>query len=294
MEQTANIGTAGWSYKDWINSFYYSAATKEYDWLKFYSEYFNTVEVNSTYYTYVKADIVKGWIDKVNNNPNFIFNIKLNQDFTHKRVYNLTQIKFFEYNLDLLNREEKFGALLMQFPYSFGFNNANVNYLNKLFEVFQLYEKVLEVRHNSWNNKDAIQFLAESNVSFCAVDQPKIGNSISLIPAITGNILYLRCHGRNVEGWKESIGNFGKAQTYGEQNERYNYLYLPGEITEIENRIREVYDKVKKVFIILNNHPTGNAVANAFEFMYLLNNRTKIKIPETTIRTFPRLEKIRA
>jgi uncharacterized protein YecE (DUF72 family) len=69
---------------------------------------------------------------------------------------------------------------------------------------------------------------------------------------------------------------------------------LPGEITEIENSIREIYDKVKKIFIILNNHPQGNAVANAFEFMYLLNNHIKVKIPETTIKTFSRLEKIRA
>ncbi len=55
MEQKSYIGTAGWSYKDWVNSFYYSSATKEYDWLKFYSDYFNTVEVNSSFYTYIKA-----------------------------------------------------------------------------------------------------------------------------------------------------------------------------------------------------------------------------------------------
>lgn len=294
MEQKSYIGTAGWSYKDWVNSFYYSSATKEYDWLKFYSDYFNTVEVNSSFYTYIKAEIVKGWIEKVKNNSDFLFSIKLNQDFTHKREFSLQQSKYFEYNLDLLNRAERLGALLMQFPYSFGFNDANINYLSKLFEIFQPYNKILEVRHNSWNNKDAVQFLTENKVSFCAVDQPKVGASLPLIPFVTGNILYLRCHGRNVDGWKESINNFGKPQTYNEQNERYKYLYLPGEITEIENSLREVYDKVKKVFVILNNHPTGYAVANAFEFMYLLNNRIKVKIPDTTLKTFPRLEKIKA
>ncbi len=292
MKKNFYVGTAGWYYKDWQNCFY--GTVTEDNRLKFYSEYFNTVEVNVTFYSYIKAEIVKKWIEKVSNNPDFLFSVKLNQDFTHKRNFGITQIKYFEYNLELLNKSEKLGALLMQFPYSFEFNSANVAYLNNLFQIFSTFDKVLEVRHNSWNNKDAIAFLTDAKVSFCIIDQPKLGNALPLVPFVTSNILYLRLHGRNIKEWKNSIVTYNKTKSYEEQNERYNYLYLPGEITEIENNIREVYDKVKKVFVILNNHPSGNAVANALEFMYLLNNRTKINIPETILQSFPSLSKLKA
>ncbi|MCH7771589.1 MAG: hypothetical protein IIA49_11340 [Bacteroidetes bacterium] len=42
----------------------------------------------------------------------------------------------------------------------------------------------------------------------------------------------------------------------------------------------------------MNNHPQGNAVANAFELIYHLEERDKIEIPETIIKAFPRLKEI--
>jgi hypothetical protein len=42
----------------------------------------------------------------------------------------------------------------------------------------------------------------------------------------------------------------------------------------------------------MNNHPHGDAVANAFELMYLLQNRLKIELPDTILNAYPRLEQI--
>ncbi len=81
------IGTAGWSYKDWVPNFYPKNQSAGFDWLQFYSHYFNCVEVNSTYYTYISPKIVEGWIKKVDNSDEFKFHIKLHQDFTHKRKF---------------------------------------------------------------------------------------------------------------------------------------------------------------------------------------------------------------
>ena len=124
------------------------------------------------------------------------------------------------------------------------------------------------------------------------LDQPEIGEAVEFNPAKTGDNLYIRLHGRNEEAWKASIANFGKEQTYDQQSQRYDYLYSPGELLEIERSVKEVLDTVKKVFIILNNHPKGNAVANAFEILHLLNERIKVNIPETTLKSYPRLVKI--
>jgi uncharacterized protein YecE (DUF72 family) len=82
MKPIFYIGTAGWSYKDWVPGFYPKQQSGSFDWLQFYSYYFNCVEVNSTYYTYISPKVVEGWIRKVSDTDEFIFNVKLHQDFT--------------------------------------------------------------------------------------------------------------------------------------------------------------------------------------------------------------------
>ncbi|MBK7106574.1 MAG: DUF72 domain-containing protein [Ignavibacteriae bacterium] len=52
------VGTAGWSYKDWVPNFYPFDQSKDISWLTYYSRYFNMVEVNSTYYTYLALEIL--------------------------------------------------------------------------------------------------------------------------------------------------------------------------------------------------------------------------------------------
>ena len=61
---------------------------------------------------------------------------------------------------------------------------------------------------------------------------------------------------------------------------------------KIEQKIKEVYDKVQKVFVIMNNHPSSYGVANAFELLHHLKELPKVEIPKNTIAAFPRLGKI--
>ena len=285
-------GTAGWSYKDWVPSFYPKAQTKEFDWLQFYSQYFNVVEVNSSYYVYLNPNVVQAWLRKVEECDDFLFTIKLHQDFTHKKNYTKEQIQSVKYNLEMLKKAERLGGLLVQFPYSFACNQPNIDYIKTLQEIFDDVDNFVEVRHSSWEKNEALDFFKANNISLCTIDQPQIGCSIQFEPIITNDKAYIRLHGRNEKAWKNSINNFGKPQTYEQQNERYNYLYSPGELVEIEQRIKEVFDKVRKVFIITNNHPKGDAVANAFELLHYLTEQMKVKIPSTTLKAYPRLEKI--
>jgi uncharacterized protein YecE (DUF72 family) len=286
------VGTAGWSYKDWIGSFYTGNQSKEYDWLEFYSKYFNTVEVNSTYYTYVSAKVVDGWIKKVETQDDFLFTIKLHQDFTHKRKFCEEHIKIVKYNLDILANANRLGGLLIQFPYSCVLDKENANHVKNLVEIFSEYEKFIEVRHKSWFVPKFFDFVKKGKSSLCTIDQPIIGEAVEFKPITVGDNLYIRFHGRNEKAWKQSLSNYGAKQTYEQQSERYDYLYTPGELIEIEQAIKEVIDTVKKIYIILNNHPKGNAVANALELLHLLSERMKVNVPETTLKAYPRLSKI--
>ncbi len=293
------IGTAGWSYKDWVPNFYPKNQSAGFDWLQFYSHYFNCVEVNSTYYTYVSPKIVEGWIKKVQNNDDFVFHIKLHQDFTHKRKFDEQNIKAVRYNLDLLKKSERLGGLLVQFPYSFAFDGASVQHIQKIKDIFSDVSCFVEVRHSSWRNNRALEFFKLNDLTLCTIDQPQIGQAIPFEPIVTNDKAYIRFHGRNVEAWKKSLSNFGKEQTYEEQSSRYSYLYSPGELVEIVQKIKSIESKVKEINVIMNNHPKGDAVANAFELIHLLvrkdsygKEKTKIEMPETIIKAYERLKEI--
>lgn len=286
------IGTAGWSYKDWVPNFYPKNQSGGFDWLQFYSHYFNCVEVNSTYYTYISPKIVEGWIKKVENADEFIFHIKLHQDFTHKRKFDEQNIKSVRFNLDLLKKSERLGGLLIQFPYSFSFDGGSVQHIQKIKDIFSDISCFVEVRHSSWRNKRAIEFFTQNDLTLCTIDQPQIGQSIPFEPIVTNDKAYIRFHGRNVEAWKKSLTNFGKEQTYEEQSLRYSYLYSPGELVEIAQKIKAIEGKVKEINVIMNNHPKGDAVANAFELIHLLKEKTKVEMPLTIIKAYPRLEEI--
>ena len=286
------IGTAGWSYKDWVPNFYPKNQSGGFDWLQFYSHYFNCVEVNSTYYTYISPKIVEGWIKKVDDADDFIFHIKLHQDFTHKKKFDEQNIKAVRYNLDLLRKAERLGGLLIQFPYSFAFDGSSVQHIQKIKDIFPDISCFVEVRHSSWRNNRALEFFKQNDLTLCTIDQPQIGQSIPFEPIVTNDKAYIRFHGRNVEAWKKSLSNFGKEQTYEEQSSRYHYLYSPGELIEIAQKIKSIGSKVKEINVIMNNHPQGDAVANAFELIHLLEERTKVEMPETIVKAYPRLREI--
>ncbi len=292
MKPKFNIGTAGWSYKDWVPNFYPKNQSAGFDWLQFYAHYFNCVEVNSTYYTYLSPKVVDGWIRKVESSSDFIFHIKLHQDFTHKRKYDEQNIKAVRYNLEHLKKSERLGGLLIQFPYSYSFDGSSVQHIQKLRDIFSDVSCFVEVRHQSWNNNRALDFFKENDLTFCTIDQPRIGRAIEFNPVVTNDKAYIRFHGRNVEAWKKSLADFGKPQTYEEQSFRYSYLYSPGELIEIEQKIKSIQSKVKEVNVIMNNHPQGDAVANAFELIHLLEGKRKVDMPPTIVKAYPRLAEL--
>jgi uncharacterized protein YecE (DUF72 family) len=287
-----HIGTAGWSYKDWVPSFYPKNQSAGFDWLQFYSHYFNCVEVNSTYYAYISPKIVEGWIKKVIDTEDFLFTVKLHQDFTHKKDFDQQKVKAVSDNLDSLAKAERLGGLLIQFPYSFLFDNTTAEYVRKLRDIFQTFNCFVEVRHKSWARKEALEMFKKLNLTYCTIDQPQIGQAIPFEPIITNDKAYLRFHGRNVKAWLQSINSYGQKQSYEEQSERYKYLYSPGELVEIDQKIKSIQENVKEIYVIMNNHPQGDAIANAFELIHLLEEKDKVQMPSTIVKAYPRLEEI--
>lgn len=306
-------GTAGWSYKDWEGVFYPAGAGKGFDFLRFYAEYFNTVEVNATYYAYLRTDTAHGWVRKTEEKKDFSFIVKLHGDFTHKRQFGEKEIAAMKGLLDVLAAAGKLGGVLIQFPYSFAGNAPNAAYVTRLNKVFEGYNRFLEVRHASWNTPETQRACEDMGMTLCTIDQPQIGESLSFTPAVLNGVAYVRLHGRNKEAWKHSISQLSAKRSYLElhdplrqprsaepatvqppaeedPNARYKYLYTRSELAAIAAAVYKA--GAREVYVITNNHPQGYAVANAFELMHLLGNRAAFPVPDTALQAFPMLREL--
>jgi uncharacterized protein YecE (DUF72 family) len=274
-----HIGTAGWSYEDWNGVVYPDPQPKGFDPLTFLAQYFDTIEINNTFYRPPEPKWSHDWLKRTAHNSDFKFTLKLYQGFTHQNVgtLNHTDVSTFRSGIEPLAHAGKLGCVLIQFPWGFQNTPENRKWLLTLKEAFKDFPLVVEVRHNSWNAESAYQFLAEHHLNFCNIDQPVTRTSIAPSDRVTGEIGYVRLHGRNYETWfKKDAG----------RDERYNYLYTEAEIDEWIERIRHIEKSAASVFIIANNHFCGQAAVNALQLKWKLTGKRQ-DIPETLMKRFP-------
>jgi uncharacterized protein YecE (DUF72 family) len=278
------VGPAGWSYEDWEGIVYPSKKGSKFDPLIYLSEFFDTIELNNTFYRTPTPQMSKSWVKRTQSNPFFSFAAKLYRNFTHEREA-LTDADEtnFKTGIAPLMESRRLGALLVQFPYSFHYGELSLQYLQGLVEKFKDYPLVLEVRHASWDRASAYQFLRENRIGFCNIDQPQVSYSLGATKKITSPTGYLRLHGRNVKDWfREGAG----------RDARYDYLYNEFELFEISERIKQIGKEAQEVFVITNNHYRGQAICNALELKAKLEGR-KIRIPDSLLLHYPRLQEIK-
>jgi len=170
--------------------------------------------------------------------------------------------------------------LLAQFPYSFHNTEDNRDYLLQLKSRFPQYPLAVEVRHRSWQQPAVREFLQAACLEFCNIDQPMVSYSMGATRWVTGSKAYLRCHGRRKGAWFK----FG-----ADRGARYDYLYPPEELADLAQRTRELQEKAAESYVIFNNHPAGQAVANALELLHLLRPDYRPALPASLLAAFPRL-----
>jgi uncharacterized protein YecE (DUF72 family) len=275
-----HVGPAGWSYKDWEGIVYPQKPGKSFDPLEYLAQFFNTIEINSSFYRPPAPSTTKSWVNRVAANKEFAFTAKLNRVFTHERGKATAEDeKAFREGIDVLGEAGKLGSLLLQFPWSFKNTADERIYLAKLLEQFSDYPLVLEVRHTSWNTEEVYEWLQERGVGVCNIDQPVFSKSIRPAALTTSPVGYVRLHGRNYQNWFRE-----KAP----RDERYNYLYSHDQMEPWIVRIKEVAKQTRETYVITNNHFRGQAVVNAVEIKAALTEET-VPAPEPLFKMYPRL-----
>lgn len=250
------LGTSGWSYPEWVNAFY---PAKDVNKLSFYSKVFRTAEIDSTFYSYPKKDLVFGWAKYTP--PDFVFSAKLPSLITHEKKLNLEKgveidLRRFLDLIEPLHVRKKMGPVLIQLPPGF---KQDYERLESFLAILPNEHRfAIEFRHFSWWNKETWILLTKYGVSNTIVDEPLLPPDV----IVTADFSFIRWHGRGERPW-------------------YDYRYSIEELEPWIPKVRDACQKTKEVFGYFNNHFHGYAVENCLQMMKMLdiitNEQDKIK-----------------
>ncbi|MDW0300922.1 MAG: DUF72 domain-containing protein [Nitrososphaeraceae archaeon] len=255
------IGCSGWSYSDsferggWIKVFYPDAQTKK---LPYYAQFFNTAEMDSTFYEKFYMYMTKDTFIAMNRATpaDFQFSVKVPETVTHDNRLDVNKgamalLNEFLEKISPLKYANKLGAVLIQLPPSFTvkeFQNTE-EFLDRLPSG---YDYAVEFRHPSWNTEGPWELLKQYNIAAVLTDSPEPDKLQFLSePIVTANHSFIRWHGRQVKP-------------------RYNYLYSRDELKPWVDKVKQISLETPVVRGYFNNHYGARAVVNAIEFKEML------------------------
>jgi len=306
------IGTSGWSYPagpgTWNGLFYprrvVPGSRRRVDELTYYAQFFDTVEVNSTFYRQPSAPVTRRWVARTP--AGFEFSVKLFQKLTHPMAIGhgvpdparaagtdetaaptvpagaQADVDEFRAGVDPIEASGKLGAVLAQFPPGFKDSEQARDYLAWLLRALKGYQVAVELRHRSWSDVSSATaaLLEEFGAAWVQIDEPKFHFSIrqTFRPNIPG-FYYMRLHGRNAAKWWQ----------HDTPDERYNYLYSPGELEPIAKVTAAASKGVRKAYLYLNNHFAAKAVVNATILKHQLGEPISGEYPPELVETYPEL-----
>jgi len=185
------VGTSGWVYQHWRGLFY-PDDLRQSDWFAFYARFFDTVEINNSFYRLPSAAAFAAWREQAP--PDFVYAVKASRFLTHMK-----KLRAPEEPLQRLFERVRclgptLGPLLYQLPPHWQVNLSR-------FETFlaalpQGYAHVIEFHDASWLIEAVFGLMERYEVAHCIHDmQPlKVPFRVTAAP------VYVRLHGDGVHG----------------------------------------------------------------------------------------------
>lgn len=232
------IGTSGYTYNHWKGRFYPENLPQK-EWLKYYCQHFNTVEINASFYHSLKKETYKRW--REDSPENFKFTVKGHRFITGvKRLKDVQDSVRFFFDA-VFQLKEKLAGVLWQFPPNFKFTEETRDRLEAFLP--KLPKKVchaFEFRDESWFKEEVYNLLKLYNAALVIVQPAR--------KVITANFIYIRFHGP--------------------------FLYSISEMKEWGQKIK-IWRKKYDVFAYFNNDANANAVKNAIQLIRLVGQKAE-------------------
>jgi uncharacterized protein YecE (DUF72 family) len=277
------IGMGGWDLEPFDRVFYPPGTKRGFRKLEYYSQFFDSVEIHSSFYSTALTPIhARRWLRDIAANKHFLFSsVKLFRGFTHTGTADQGDVLATHRLLEPLAAANRLGGLLIQFPYSFTNIRERRLYLMELARVFQPYRLFVEVRHNSWNSPMMYNFFQENKLHLVNIDVPAVGRAMPLTDAAWNGVAYFRLMGRNAAaGWDPTRGY------------RSDYCYNDRELQDLAWRLKRAEQSSTTVYVSFNNDGGTCSFINGFQLRHLLRSRHPVLVPDRLVKTFPILQPI--
>jgi uncharacterized protein YecE (DUF72 family) len=273
------IGTCSWA-DEALSKHFYPPQLPAKERLAYYSEFFDTVEVDSTYYRLPGESMVQGWADRTPDG--FTMHVKafglmtrhpvkievLPEDLRDAmpvddrgrvdrppRELRAEVFRRFLDALEPLRATGKLGGILFQLPSYVVFKEHSFDYLECARDQLGGDAMLVEFRHRSWledaNVEETLSFLERIGAAYVTVDAPRSDtakNLVPTVPAVTTDLAYVRFHGRNLGTWNKRGGSAA---------ERFDYLYDDEELAEWVPTLHELAGQAKEAYAFFNNNSSS-------------------------------------
>jgi uncharacterized protein YecE (DUF72 family) len=279
------IGTCSWADESLTKHFYPRGIKGAEERLHYYTERFDTVEANSTYYHLPAREMVQNWADRTPEG--FVMHVKAFGVMTRhpvkveqlppdlrdeapldqrgrverpSREFRAEIFRRFHDALEPLRETGKLGGILLQFPSYVVPKPASLDYLEWAVEQLQGDEALVEFRHAAWlddeHRDETLQFLERHGMTYVIVDAPRTEgrNVLPTVVATTSPTAYVRFHGRNAQTWNKRTGSAA---------ERFDYLYSEDELREWVPQLRELSNQSEEAYAFFNNNNQTHGVPQA-------------------------------
>jgi uncharacterized protein YecE (DUF72 family) len=214
MSADPRIGTSGWVYGHWRDTFY---PPGERPSLGRYAEHFDTVEINNSFYRLPSAETFEKWRDETAED--FLFAVKASRFITHMKKLKDPTGSFEKFFAAVAHLGPKLGPILFQFPPRWA---CNLQRLSEFLDVIRpkRLRSAFEFRNETWFQPEVVDLLARHNAAFCIYDIAQRRSPLSA----TADFVYIRLHGPGAAAysgsysddalaeWAERIGAWQSAQ----------------------------------------------------------------------------------
>ncbi len=167
--------------------------------LDFYVRNFPAVEVNATYYRIPPPSTLAAMDRKTP--AGFEFVVKANAAMTHEGSTDPKVYSDFRRAVEPLARAGKLSGFLAQFPWAFRRGAREEEHLRAMRRLLPEAPLFVEFRHKSWISEELFQFLEREGLGYVSVDEPDLPGLVPPVARATGDLAYVRFHGRNRANW---------------------------------------------------------------------------------------------
>ena len=301
VETEYRVGLSAWQDKSMLEEgrFYPIKSMKAEERLWWYSQFFDCVEVNSTFYAPLSAENAVRWVKRTP--AGFLFSVKayglltghhldaarlppalqamlpagarpnargqIENRLFPREAYQWT-FEAFREGLRPLADSGKLGYVLFQMAPWVKYAPEAIEYLASLPERLPGITVAVEFRDASWlpgRTDEVLRFLAGRGLAYVSVDAPKTPAGVATTVALTAPVAILRLHGRNAAGFLKQLR--GQSPSVAE---KYGYLYSDAELQEIVARGRGLAGHAQRVYVKLNNNAGDAPAINGIQIRELL------------------------